>query len=494
MKLHEAAHALSATAVGVDVEFTRVETDTRKLTPGCLFVALKGANFDGHAFAAKALEQGAAAVMVEAGAELTIAPALVVKDTRLALGRLAAWHRERMPARLAAITGSNGKTTVKEMLAAICQAEAGDTAVLATRGNLNNDIGMPLTLLGLTPAHRYAVIEMGMNHPGELSYLTRLARPDVALVNNALRAHLEGLGSVEAVARAKGEIYEGLKAGGVAILNADDAHAGLWRKMNQGRQVMSFGFDAQADVRILGSGEWEVGNGKTIGTAPPPTSYFPLALDTPLGRVETALQVPGDHNFRNAAAAAAAALALGIQPVAIAQGLAAYAGTKGRLQTHACLMGATLIDDTYNANPDSVLAAVGVLAARPGTRMLVLGDMGELGPDAPALHREVGEKAKAAGIDRLLCLGEMSVNTVQGFGEGAMYFERIEELLAEIEQALGPDVSVLVKGSRFMQMERVVKSFVETHLCQAMGHPEPGIAPHRGAVNTSDRGGAQPCS
>ena len=476
MRLHEAAHALSATAVGVDVEFTCVETDTRKLTPGCLYVALKGANFDGHAFAARALEQGAAAVMVAAGAALTVAPALVVDDTRLALGRLAAWHRARMPAKLAAITGSNGKTTVKEMLAAICKAEAGDEAVLATQGNLNNDIGMPLTLLGLTPAHRYAVIEMGMNHPGELAYLTQLAHPDVALVNNALRAHLEGLGSVEAIARAKGEIYVGLKEDGVAVLNADDPHAGLWREMNQGRATLSFGFDAHAEVRI------DAAPGEA------------LRLHTAHGAIEAELQVPGDHNRRNAAAAAAAAMALGIPPVAIVRGLAAYTGTKGRLQTHACLMGATLIDDTYNANPDSVLAAVGVLAARSGTRLLVLGDMGELGDDAPALHREVGEQAKAAGIHRLLCLGELSLHTVQGFGPGAMHFERIEELLAEIEQALGPDVTVLVKGSRFMKMERVVKSFMEANVCQETGRPEPGTAPPRGAVNERERGGAQPCS
>jgi UDP-N-acetylmuramoyl-tripeptide--D-alanyl-D-alanine ligase len=463
MRLHEAAHALSATAVGVDVEFTRVETDTRKLTPGCLFVALRGANFDGHAFAAKALEQGAAAVMVAADAAFTLAPALVVDDTRLALGRLAAWHRARLSARLIAITGSNGKTTVKEMLAAICKAEAGDAAVLATLGNLNNDIGMPLTLLGLTPEHRYAVIEMGMNHPGEISYMTELARPEVALVNNALRAHLEGLGSVEAIARAKGEIYAGLKEGGVAVLNADDPHAGLWRELNQGREILSFGVDAQADVRI-GNEETGMRDGKTHSASliPQPSS---LLLLTPVGPIETTLQVPGEHNRRNAAAAATAALALGIPPQSIARGLAAYTGTKGRLQTHACLMEATLIDDTYNANPDSVLAAVGVLASRPGTRILVLGDMGELGDGAPGLHREVGEKAKAAGIHRLLCLGELSIHAVQGFGPGAMHFERIEELLAEIEQALGPDVTVLVKGSRFMKMERVVKSFQEARVC-----------------------------
>jgi UDP-N-acetylmuramoyl-tripeptide--D-alanyl-D-alanine ligase len=463
VRLHAAAHALSATAVGADVEFSRVETDTRKLTPGCLFVALKGANFDGHAFATKALEQGAAAVMVAAAAELTAAPALVVDDTRLALGRLAAWHRSCMPARLAAITGSNGKTTVKEMLAAICRVDAGEAAVLATQGNLNNDIGMPLTLLGLTPAHRYAVIEMGMNHPGELGYLTQLAQPDVALVNNAMRAHLEGLGSVEAVARAKGEIYAGLKEGGMAVLNADDPHADLWREMNQGRRTLSFGFAAHADVRIENA-ETGLSDGKTAAPSPVPQSSS-LMLHTPSGLIETTLLVPGDHNRRNAAAAAAAALALGIAAAAIARGLAEYSGIKGRLQTHPCVMGATLIDDTYNANPDSVLAAVGVLAAHPGSRILVLGDMGELGDDAPALHREVGERIKAAGIDRMLCLGELSIHAVQGFGRGAMHFERIEELLAEIEQALGPEVTVLVKGSRFMQMERVVKSFQETSLC-----------------------------
>ncbi|OYY95541.1 MAG: hypothetical protein B7Y41_03295 [Hydrogenophilales bacterium 28-61-23] len=478
MHLHEAALAIQAQAVGADVAITAVSTDSRDLPAGCLFVALKGPRFDGHKFAAKALEQGAAAVMVAASAQLKVGPALVVDDTLQALGRLAAWHRARMPAKVAAITGSNGKTTVKEMLAAILAAEVGaevgKDCVLATAGNLNNDIGMPLTLLKLTPRHRYAAIEMGMNHPGEIAYLTQIARPDVALVNNALRAHLEGLGSVEAVARAKGEIYAGLKAGGIAIVNADDPHAQMWRGLAGGHKVMSFGFAENADVRIQAG-----------------------ALETPAGRIEINLQVPGDHNLRNAAAAASLALALGVSTDAIQRGLAAYDGVKGRLQAHACILGATLIDDTYNANPDSVLAAIQVLAARPGQRILVLGDMGELGPDAANLHREVGEQARAAGIDRLLCLGEMSVHTVQGFGAGlaensAMHFERIEELLAEIECALadeqpprsapplaaprggampalgrpgGGPVTVLVKGSRFMQMERVVKSFIEEQIC-----------------------------
>lgn len=449
MRLHEAASALQASAVGPDVEFDAVSTDSRNLPAGALFVALRGPRFDGHAYAAEVLARGAAAVMVEAAAGLDVSPAIVVRDSRLALGRLAAWHRSQMPARVVAITGSNGKTTVKEMLAAMLTAHAGAGAVLATRGNLNNDIGMPLTLLGLTPTHRYAVLEMGMNHPGEMEYLSDLARPDVALVNNALRAHLEGLGSVEAVARAKGEIYSGLQPDGVALVNADDPHAGLWRGMAAGRRVVGFGLaagDVRADYRLDGDGA-------------------ALTLHTPAGDIAATLHVPGLHNVRNAVAAAAAAWALGVPAAAIAAGLDAFAGVRGRLQVHPCILGAHLIDDTYNANPDSVAAAIAVLAARKGHRILVLGDMGELGPEAAALHREIGATAKQAGIDRLLCLGELTRHSVAAFGPGAMHFERIEELLAEIEVALGPDTTVLVKGSRFMKMERVVQSFLESQAC-----------------------------
>lgn len=451
MRLYEAAAAIAATAVGPDMEFERVETDTRCLQPGCLFVALKGARHDGHDFITEATARGAAAVMADRAHPAPQGAALIVDDTRIALGRLAAWHRTRVSARLIAVTGSNGKTTVKEMTASILRAYVGDAAALATEGNLNNDIGVPLTLLRLGHEHRYGVIEMGMNHAGEIAYLTQLTRPDVALVNNAQRAHLEGLGTLEAVARAKGEIYAGLGEAGVALVNGDDPHAALWLGMNRGRRVLRFGLGPDADVRAEGFTD---------------TEGMRLTLSTPTGRIETRIAVLGLHNLRNAAAAAAAAIALEAPGEAIAQGLAAYRGVEGRLQPHPCILGARLIDDSYNANPDSVAAAIEVLAAMPGHRLLVLGDMGELGPDAAELHREIGRRAKIAGIDRLLALGELSIHAVQGFGHGAMHFERIEELLAEVENALAPEVTVLVKGSRFMHMERVVQSFVEArHLC-----------------------------
>jgi UDP-N-acetylmuramoyl-tripeptide--D-alanyl-D-alanine ligase len=451
MRLSDAAQALNAVMVGADVDFTAVSTDSRRLPPGCLFIALRGPRFDGHAYAAAALDQGAAAVMVEASSTSPLAPhpSLRVADTRLALGRLAAWHRQRMPARLIAITGSNGKTTVKEMTAAILRAHAGEDVVLATEGNLNNDIGMPLTLLRLAPQHRYAVIEMGMNHAGEIDYMTRLAQPDVALVNNAQRAHLEGLATVEAIARAKGEIYAGLKPDGIALINADDPHADLWRGLNARHRVLTFGLDA-ADIRA----EHRLSE---LGAE--------LTLQTPAGETAIQLRVPGLHNVRNAVAAAAVAHALGLPLEAVARGLATYAGVKGRLQSHPCILGARLIDDTYNANPDSVSAAIQVLGSQPGTRILVLGDMGELGPGAADLHREIGARARSAGIHRLLALGELSAHAVEGFGPGGMHFERIEELLAEIEVALGAEVTVLVKGSRFMRMERIVESFKEAQVC-----------------------------
>jgi len=447
LSLSAAAKALNAETSGADVTFTGVTTDSRAVAVGDLFVALKGERFDGHNYVKQVMEQGAVAALVErrdpAWGDF---PLLVVKDARLALGELAGYWRSRFTIPVVALTGSSGKTTVKEMIAAILREQAGDQAVLATRGNLNNDIGMPLTLLGLRDTHRYAVIEMGMNHPGEIAYLSKIAKPDVALIINAQAAHLAGLGTVEAVARAKGEIFQGLAANGAAVINADDSHAALWQELAAGHRVIRFGLQQPAEVSAS-------------------FKLQPLASEiemvTPAGKFTVALPAPGEHNVRNALAAAAVAQALGVGNAIIAAGLAKVSSVKGRLRTNPCLHGATLIDDTYNANPGSVRAAIAVLAGLPGKRVLVLGDMGELGENARALHGEIGAAAKAAGIDLLFTLGDLSAAAAQAFGEGGRNFEYIEDLLHEIENLLAPDVTVLVKGSRFMQMERVVKSFVK---------------------------------
>ncbi|MFH2212534.1 MAG: UDP-N-acetylmuramoyl-tripeptide--D-alanyl-D-alanine ligase [Pseudomonadota bacterium] len=450
LSLSQAASGIKATIQGADATFTSVTSDSRTIAPGSLFIALRGERFDGHEFVSKAIQQGAAAAMVDQAAaeqhrtEWKDMPLLVVADTRLALGQLAALWRGQRQLRLAAITGSNGKTTVKEMLAAILREAVGQDAVLATEGNLNNDIGMPLMLLKLREQHRFAVIEMGMNHPGEIEYLTQIARPDVAVINNAGAAHLAGLGSVEEVARAKGEIFSGLASDGVAVINADDTFAALWKKLASAHAIIEFGIDHPAQV----SATCQLG-----------TLDSELKLRTPAGECQVKLPIPGLHNVRNALAAAAAASALGISNEAIAAGLQKFAGVKGRLQRKSGLHGATLIDDSYNANPASVKAAIAVLASMPGKKILVLGDMGELGPDASALHSELGTAAKQAGVDILLCHGDICRAAASEFGANAWFFERIEELLADLENLLAPDVTVLVKGSRFMQMERVIKSF-----------------------------------
>ena len=444
MRLTDAARALDAELIGADAEFTSVSTDTRTIKPGALFIALRGERFDGHAFVAQALAAGAIAAMVDEKFEGQ-GNLLRVADTRLGLGRLAAHWRKKFDIPLVAVTGSNGKTTVKEMIAAILRTACGDDAqVLATEGNLNNDIGVPQMLLRLNAAHRYAVIEMGMNHFGEIDYLTHMASPDVALVNNAQAAHLAGLGSVEGVARAKGEIYDGLKAGGTAIINADDAYAPLWRELAAGKTILEFGIDHPAAV----TGSYQM---LPEGVA--------LEIVVPQGKVKAMLHASGVHNVRNALAACAAASALNVPCEVIGQGLGRFAPVKGRLQHKPALHGAMLIDDTYNANPSSMRAAVDVLAATSGKKVLVLGDMGELGNDAWQLHGEIGAYAKAQGIDVLYCLGDNARNMAAQFGQNAWHFERIQELLADLENLLAPGVTVLVKGSRFMEMERVVKSF-----------------------------------
>ena len=472
MLLSQAAQALGARLVGEDARFFAVSSDSRRMQPGDLFVALRGERFDGYEFVAPALQSGAVAALVNEDSyearPSALSPQhsiLIVKDTRFALGQLAAHWRRQFDIPLAAITGSNGKTTVKEMLACILRQKIkddlhdgslslrervreqdADQYVLATRGNLNNDIGVPLTLLQLNAQHRYAVIEMGMNHPGEIDYLTRIASPDVALITNAGGAHLAGLGSVEAVARAKGEIFAGLRLRGAAVINADDEYAPLWRTLAGSHPLLEFGMDQPADV----AGQWQ-----------PQGAGLRLDAHTPSGDFGADLQVPGAHNARNALAASAAAIALNVPLETIAAGLEGFGGVDGRLQRKAARHGALVIDDTYNANPASMRAAIEVLAQsaveKPaGKRVFVMGDMGELGGNAATLHAGIGTAAREAGIDRLLALGELSVNAVRAFGCGAEHFERIEDLHKALEDELDEDVTVLVKGSRFMKMERVV--------------------------------------
>ncbi|MFZ5503590.1 MAG: UDP-N-acetylmuramoyl-tripeptide--D-alanyl-D-alanine ligase [Pseudomonadota bacterium] len=445
MLLSQAAQILSARLVGADGGFTAVSSDTRSIRPGDLFFALKGENFDGAQFVAAAAQAGAvgAVVCADSAIEHAPCPLLRVADSRLALGGLAADWRKRFAIPVVAITGSNGKTTVKEMLAGILRAATGDAdSVLATKGNLNNDIGMPLTLLQLRARHRYAVIEMGMNHAGEIDYLTRIARPDVALVNNASGAHLQGLGSVEAVAHAKGEIFAGLRGDGAAVINADDAHAAVWRNLASDHRMFDFSLEHAATVQ----GKWRAQGYGGV-----------LQVRAPAGEMCVVLQVPGEHNARNALAAATAALALDVPPATIAAALESFGGVAGRLQRKRAKGGATLIDDTYNANPASLHAALEVLAQASGKRVFVFGDMGELGDDAARFHCEAGIAARALGIERLFALGALSAGAAREFGVGAQHFEHVEELYGALDKVLEADTTVLVKGSRFMKMERIVQ-------------------------------------
>lgn len=452
MDLHEAAAAIGGTLVGANAPFDSVSTDTRKLGPGQLFLALQGESFDGHDFIDTAAQQGAVgAVVARAWAAQQGAPTLQlsrieVDDTRRALGLLAAHWRRKFVLPLIGVTGSNGKTTVKEMIAACLRAQAaidgidGEQAVLATTGNLNNDIGVPLMLLRLNAGHRAAVIEMGMNHPGEIGYLTHLTQPTVALVNNAQRAHLEGMGDLAEVAREKGAIYEGLGTSGVAVINADEAYADSWRESNRGRRTVSFGIDQPADV----AGRVDI---RGLGSQ--------LQLSCTQGQADIDLQVPGLHNARNALAAAAAALTSGVTLTAVVSGLSGYRSIKGRLQQRPAQGGAILLDDSYNANPDSMRAGIDVLAATPGRKVMVLGDMGEIGERSGQYHDEIGGYAKSQGIDQLFALGDLSELAARNFGPGGRHFKNVDDLVVALRKELTQDTVVLVKGSRFMRMERV---------------------------------------
>jgi UDP-N-acetylmuramoyl-tripeptide--D-alanyl-D-alanine ligase len=436
--LSEAAKSMNGVLHGDDRNFAGISTDTRTLRDGELFFALQGPNFDGCDYLGRAKENGAAGAVVPGLGDENISQ-IKVDDTRQALGRFgAAWRRQR-DATVIGITGSNGKTTLKELIKA-CLAQLAPT--LATQGNLNNDIGMPLMLARIEDRHRFAVLEMGANHAGEIAYLTALANPDVVVITNAAAAHLEGFGSLDGVARAKGEILQNAERPTIAILNADDPYFDYWSSLVGDTHAWSFGLDSPADVYA---------DEIVIGVE---QSQFQLHL--PGGNVAVCLPLVGIHNVRNACAAAAVAHSLGIDATQIKKALEGVSPIGGRLQPLRATNGATLFDDSYNANPLSVIAAADFLSQLSGESWLVLGDMKELGVDAAAMHREVGEAARACGIDRLFGLGDLSRNTVEGFGEHASWYGSIEALVDELSSTLSNSVNVLVKGSRSMRMERVV--------------------------------------
>jgi len=421
------------------VTFRGISTDTRTLSEGNLFVALKKPNFDEHEYIEQARQHGAVAAAVSRLSNEQM-PLLKVKDTRIALGELAAHWRSKFAIPLIAVTGSNGKTSVKEMLACILRG-CGET--LVTQGNLNNDIGVPLTLFRLAAEHRYAVLELGANHPGEIAYLTDLARPTVGVVNNAGPAHLEGFGDVSGVAKGKGELFERLAPDAVCVINADDAFAGLWKSMAPPRRIISFGLNAVVDVCAKWTGD---------------ISGSDVELMTPAGTASLRLALPGQHNVMNALAATAASLALDIALEKIVRGLAAVRPVGGRWQAQPGIKGAQLIDDTYNANPASLQVALDLLSKADAETWLVLGDMGELGEEGEQLHRKVGEEARQARVQHLFALGELAAEAAESFGNGAETFADMDGLNARLKELLRSGVIVLVKGSRAMGMERVVEA------------------------------------
>jgi UDP-N-acetylmuramoyl-tripeptide--D-alanyl-D-alanine ligase len=442
MMLSDIAKAVGGTLQGTDMRIESVDTDSRRIQAGQLFVGIQGERFDGNTFAAEALKLGATAVMIS-DATQAVSPAVLVTDTRLALGKLANYWRQQLHAPITAITGSNGKTTTKEMLNAILAAALGDGATVhATQGNLNNDIGMPLTLLKARAQHQQIVLEMGMNHLGEIAYLSNIAQPDVAVINNAGTAHIGELGSRENIAKAKGEIFEGLAEHGIAVINADDAFADYWRSLNPSRKVITFALKKSADITATYSEEAQSSK---------------LSLTTPSGSVSFQLPILGVHNIYNALAASAAAVALGIENQSIAAGLASFGGVHGRLEYKQGYYGAVLIDDTYNANPDSMKAAIDVLSHLNTSRVFVMGDMGELGADAVAMHAAVGAYAREHNVHHFVTLGENSQHASNAFGSSAQHFKEVELLVKHLKALMKQGVTVLVKGSRFMKMERVVK-------------------------------------
>ncbi len=439
------------------ITFTRVHTDTRTLQAGDLFVALKGESFDAHDFLNQTKTSGAVAALVQYGLVANGLSGLEVADSRIALGLLAKNWRAHLAVKknipVIAVTGSNGKTTLTQMIASILKAWTGDQS-LATAGNFNNDIGVPLTLLRLRESHQCAVVELGMNHIGEIAELAATTAPTVAVVNNAQREHQEFMGTVEAVARENGAVIESLPVGGVAVFPADDDYTSVWRELAGKRQVLTFAF---ANADITATFAWDAGAWQVKAT-------------TPAGAINYELHMAGKHNVKNSLAAVACAVAAGVPASHIQQGLQSFTAVAGRSRTVQLGIddsAITLVDDTYNANPDSVLAAIDMLMDLPAPRLLILGDMGEVGDQGPAFHAEVGAYAKARGVDQFWTIGELCVHA------GGRHFESMDELLVLIapiprgEMSARADkgvVSILVKGSRFMKMERVVRHLEQKYL------------------------------
>ncbi|WP_208950010.1 UDP-N-acetylmuramoyl-tripeptide--D-alanyl-D-alanine ligase [Rahnella sp. ChDrAdgB13] len=450
VSLQTLADALNAELVGADTQIDSVTTDTRQITEGCLFVALKGEKFDAHDFAADAVKAGAGALLVSKRLPVEV-PQLVVADTRIALGQLGGWVRQQVPARVVGLTGSSGKTSVKEMTAAILR-ECGN--VLYTAGNFNNDIGVPLTLLRLTAEHDFAVIEMGANHPGEIAYTTALARPETTLINNLSAAHLEGFGSLAGVARAKGEIFEGLPENGIAVINAESNDWANWQHKLTGKTVWQFSSAKNEGIDF---------NATDVRLSPLNTAF---TLHSPKGSIDVSLPVPGRHNIANALAAAALALSVGASLENVRAGLKTLQSVKGRLFPIALSEGKTVLDDSYNANVGSMTAAAQVLSEMPGYRVMAVGDMAELGAESESCHRQVGEAIRAAGIDKVFSIGHDSriISDASGCGE---HLEDKAALTARLTSLLSEHavITVLIKGSRSAAMEQVVRALQENATC-----------------------------
>lgn len=437
MQLSSAAEQLNLPWSGEDVTFRGCSNDSRRLTPGALFIALSGEHGHGHQFMEHARRQGATAALVEEPGDYGL-PYMVAEDSLHAFGSLARLWRERFRLQMIAVTGSNGKTTVKEMLAAILSRKG---RVLATQGNYNNEIGVPLTLCELAPEHEYAVVEMGANHQGEITYLASLACPDVGVVTQCAPAHLEGFGSVENVARTKGELFAELPQNGTAVINRDDPYAPLWSEIAGTRNSVGFGLETEADVGC----KWHPdGNGSRI------------ELNTPAGHLSLRLPLPGRHNVMNALAATAASLAIGIELEEIGSGLEGMTPVKGRLRPLKTPGGAMILDDSYNANPGSLAAGLAVLCEQPGSHWLALGEMAELGEEAADYHRQAGTLARKAGIERLYAIGPLTREAVDAFGSGAHHYSSRDKLAAALLHELKEGVTLLVKGSRSAGLDRLV--------------------------------------